>query len=85
MPNFYDLPPRKGAVHMVIVFALTALVGGLITSVALWPLGMLIALAAAPFGASFLVVVVSAALQTSQAKPRSMRSYDESQNRPIIR
>ena len=70
---------------MVIVFVLTALVGGLITSVALWPLGMLIALAAAPFGASFLVFVVSAALQASQAKPRSMRSYDESQNRPIIR
>jgi hypothetical protein len=81
MPNFYDLPSLKGGAHML--FVVTALVGGLITSIVLWPLGVLITLAAAPFGGSLLVLVV-AVWMSQAAEPRSARTQSQSQNRPII-
>ncbi len=70
---------------MLIVFAVTALAGAFITSVALWSFGALIALAAAPFGGGLLVLVVAVAVWMPQAaKPRSGRSHSASQNRSII-
>ena len=70
---------------MLFVYAVTGLVGGLITSVVLWPLGVLIALAAAPFGGSLLALVVAVAVWMSQAaEPRSARTQSQSQNLPII-
>ncbi len=60
---------------MLVVFGVTALVGALVTSVALWSLGALIALAAAPFGGGLLVLVVAVAVWVSQtAEPRSGRT-----------
>ncbi len=44
---------------MVIVYGVIGLVGGLITTVTLWQCGVLVALVAAPFGASLLVAVFS--------------------------
>jgi hypothetical protein len=73
------------AVPMLIVFGVTALVGVLVTSVVLWPLGVLIALAAAPFGGCLLVLVVAVAVWLPEAaKPRWGRSRSQSQNRSIV-
>jgi hypothetical protein len=69
---------------MLIVIVVSALVGSVATSVVLWPLGMLIALAAAPLGSTLLVLVVVAAVKACEAKPRLGRSYRRSQNQPII-
>ncbi len=73
------------AVHMLIVVGVTALVGALVTSIVLWSFGALIALAAAPFGGSLLVLVVAVAVWVSQAaEPRSARTQSQRQNRPLI-
>lgn len=55
---------------MVIVLALAAFVGGLITAIALWPFGWLSALIGAPFGGSALALIVAVfvALRDSYAK-----------------
>jgi hypothetical protein len=83
MLNLLGFSLPEGAVHMLIEIVVTALVGALATSIVLWPLGMLIALAAAPFGGSLLALVV--AVWVSQAaEPRSERTQSQSQNRPII-
>jgi hypothetical protein len=43
---------------MLVLVMIAALVGGLITTVVLWPFGALIALAGAPLGGSSLALVV---------------------------
>ncbi len=62
---------------MVIVLALAAWIGGLITVVALWPFGWLIAFAGAPFGGSLLALAAAVLVvlrDTYPAKIRSRRS-----------
>ena len=44
---------------MVIIYGVIGFVGGLITAATLWQCGVLVALVAAPFGASLLVAVSS--------------------------
>ena len=44
---------------VVITYGVIGLVGGLITTAMLWQFGALVALVAAPFGASLLVAVFS--------------------------
>jgi hypothetical protein len=55
---------------MVIVVALAGWVGGLITVIALWPFGWLIAFAGAPFGAGLLALAVAVLVVWRDAMPR---------------
>ncbi len=70
---------------MLIVFGVTALVGAVVTSIVLWPLGAIIALPAASFAGCLLVLVVAMGVRVSQAaKPRLGFVPSERQNRSII-
>lgn len=52
---------------MLIVFGVTALVGAVVTSIVLWPLGAIIALPATSFAGCLLVLVVAVGVRVSQA------------------
>jgi hypothetical protein len=68
---------------MLNVFGVTALVGAFIISVALWPFGALIALAAVPFGGSLLVVVVAVAVWVYDSSKTSPRIKPEQEPKPL--
>ncbi len=57
---------------MVIVLLVAAIMGSFLTIALLWPLGALIAFAAAPFGGGMLVLVV--AVLAMKPSPRSRRT-----------
>jgi hypothetical protein len=61
---------------MVVVYALTSLVAAIATVLLLWPLGAIVAFAAAPFVASLAVTVVAVGVCAGESRRREATVQD---------
>jgi hypothetical protein len=70
------------AVDSMILLIAAAFMGAFITFVLLWPYGFLIAFLGAPFGASFLSLIVSLRQASSGARCEPIRTVNHSAKDP---
>jgi hypothetical protein len=73
---------QKNGASMIVLLA-AALIGGLVTFVALLPYGVLIALLGAPFGGSFLTLI--AGLLLAFVRTQAERTQEQSVQAPLKR